>query len=60
MSFSSVPKYLGLSEHVATFQLYVIDDLTIVSSMGNRTSTCLIYDSSHHKTSYHFFELAFK
>ena len=29
--------------------LYVIIDLTIVSSMGNRTSTWLMYDSSHDK-----------
>ena len=29
--------------------LYILIDLTIVSSIGNRTSTCLMYNSSHDK-----------
>ena len=39
--------------------LYVIIDLTIVSSMGNRTSTCLMYDSCDDKNNNRFVELCF-
>ena len=39
--------------------LYVIIDLTIVSSMGNRTSTCLMYDSCDDKNNNRFIELCF-
>ena len=37
--------------------LYVTIDLTRVSPMDNRTSTCLMYDSSHDKNNCHFIEL---
>ena len=37
--------------------LYVIIDLTMVSSMGNRTSTYLMYDSSNDKNNYRFIDL---
>ena len=40
--------------------LYVIIDLTIVSSRGNRTSTCLMHDNSHDKNNYRFIDFAFK
>ena len=55
----SVPKCLGLFENVATFQFAVIFDLTIVSAMENRTSTCLMYNSSHDKNNYPFIEFCF-
>ena len=54
------PKYLELFEYVATFSFnIVIIDFTIVSSIGNRTLTCLKYDSSHDKNNYRFIELCF-
>ena len=37
----------------------IIIDVTIVSSMGNGSSTCLMYDSSHDKNNYRFIELCF-
>ena len=39
--------------------LYVIIDLIIVPLLGNRTSTCLMYNSSHDKNNYRFIELCF-
>ena len=39
--------------------LYIIIDLAIVSSVGNRTSTCLMYDSYHDKINCCFIELCF-
>ena len=39
--------------------LYVIIDLTVASSMGNRTLTCLMYDSCDDKNNNRFIELCF-
>ena len=39
--------------------LYFIMDLNIVSSMGKRTSTCLMYCSSYDKFNVYFIELCF-
>ena len=35
-------------------------DLAVVSSMGNRTSTCLMYGSFHDKNNFFFINFAFK
>ena len=64
MSFSTFPGvYLNIWDCLNILLLfnllYLITDLTIVSSMGNRTSTCLMYDSSHDKIHYRFIELSF-